>query len=105
MCGKREDRRIRGLAEDWRIRKIFEYLERNNPISVKDLSKNLDISERCIRKRVREMEEARLVSVYSLYEIEDERIRKNENWSFRKQYVFLEEREESKLFRKILEKY
>ncbi|MEM5790852.1 MAG: hypothetical protein QXP77_02300 [Candidatus Aenigmatarchaeota archaeon] len=90
------------LAEDWRARKIFEYLKNNSPVSLEKLSNDLKISKDALMKRIREMGELKIVEIKRAIEFYEE-VEKWKNPS--KIFIFLKEGNESKKFEKILNVY
>ena len=106
---KERKEELYGLADDWRIRKIFKYLERRIYTSFNELAEELGFSKGSIRRRVREMENANLVNVLSLLEA-DEELREKETrgkqaWNPTKRLISLKQTPETELFKKILENY
>ncbi len=86
------------LAEDWRVRKIFEYLRGKNYASLDELYKKLGISKTALIKRVREMCDLGIIEIKRAIELYEERLK----WHPSKIFVSLREGEEKRQFEKVL---
>jgi len=89
------------LAEDWRVRKIFEYLKRSSYTSLNELSEKLGIGKNALRKKIREMVEVGIVEIKRGIEVYNEL----KEWHPCKILISLKKGKEVEQFEKILNNY
>ncbi len=90
------------LAEDWRVRKIFEYLKRSSYAYLDELSEKLGIGKTTLRKRIGEMAEVGIIEIKRSIEVYKEEL---EKWHPCKILISLKKGKEAEQFEKILNNY